>query len=281
MLDTTKLKVEDLRKLLVTEYGVTFEEVNELVGKGAVVAKLRECEADDALLDGAVEVVEDVEGRPIDENEQYPRTEHNMSPQNPGWTEWVIGFMFADELFEGHPKVDGLRRMADFLKGPIREVISEVVQTPDLNNNFHATVKVSVLTDEERVDGCADAGPNNTDKGFSKHPVAVAESRAEGRAYRKLLRLRNIISAEEVVKEEQILDEFEAINSAQVKSIDRMCSDSNINVEKWLKTHNIDLADFSRTPKSKGTEICSQLNTLRGTGEIPAEILGYDFNWRN
>ncbi len=275
MLDTTQYSVGELRDLLVNQYGVSREEADSITPKAAVKAKLRELQSDDEILESAEEVVD------APSNQVVQSVDQEMNANNPKWTEHVISLMFADELFEGHPKVDGLRRIAELIAGPILQVSSDVVQTPDMNNNFHATVKVTVATNDMLVDGCADAGPNNTDRLFSKHPVAVAESRAEGRAYRKLLRLRNIISAEEVVKDDQILDEYEVINNAQVKTIDRMCSDSNINVEKWLKTQGIDLGDFSKTTKTKATELCGKLNTLRGTGEIPADILGYDFNWRN
>ena len=277
MRDTTKMSAEEVRDVLVKEYDMTRTEVDAIKGKSNVVAKLREYEADDAILETA-----EMEESVVPTTREVELTDEQMNWNNPKWTEHVIGLMYEDELFEGHPKVDGLRRIADVLMGPIRQVTSNVEQTPDLNNNFHATVKVTVATDNELVDGCADAGPNNTQASFAKHPVAVAESRAEGRAYRKLLRLRNIISAEEAVSDEQIIDPYEAINSTQIKMIDKYAGLCNINVEKFLGQHNIELSDYTRISKSKASELCALINKMHTDGKenVPEDIQGYDFNWR-
>ncbi len=198
-------------------------------------------ESDDAILEEAEPVCDE----PVSYDGEIMQEE--MSPQNPDWTNYVLSLFRPNEL----------------------------------NNNFHATVKVMICTEFEDVDGCADAGPNNTPTKYSHHPVAVAESRAEGRAYRKLLRLTNIISAEEAVSNDEINDIYEAINSSQIKLIDKMCSEHNINVDKWLAGHNIKLEDFSRTHKSKAQDLCAELNALRASGAIPEDILGFDLNWRN
>jgi hypothetical protein len=273
MLDTTKYSVGELRDLLVNQYGLDRTEAENLTPKSAVVAKLHEYESDDAVLDTA-EVVEDkLEVGP----ETATRT-HNIEDRD--WTQHVLSLMYPDELVEGAPTVDGLRRIADKLMGPISSVTSKVLQSPDLNNNFHSTVRVRVVTPDQVIDGCADAGTNNCKPDYARYPVAMAESRAESRAYRKLLRLRNVISAEETVKEDSIIDQFETINTAQISTIDRICSKLDINVEKFLEKCNIKLGEFTRLNKTVGTELCEKLNSLRQSGEVSDDIKGYSFNWR-
>lgn len=272
MLDTKKMSVEEVRNVLVTEYGLSLDEANALTPKSAVVAKLRELEAPEDALD-TVEVVEDKLETVGDDDETPTRNDKN-------WTAYVMSLMYDDEVIEGHPTVDGLRRVTEQLMGPIVNITSKVLQVPDINNNFHATVRVRIDTEIARVDGCADAGGNNCKPTFAIHPVAMAESRAESRAYRRLLRLRNIITAEEVVKEEQIIDQYEAVTATQTKIIDNLCSKLDINVEKWLTTHAIKLADYNKLQKNEVITLCEELNNLRASGTVPEDIKGFDFNWR-
>jgi len=273
MLDTTKLKVEEIKKVLLEEYGVDEEELSSLVGKANVVAKLRELEVlDEQVFDG----VEMADECPVVEDEQ--ETIPEMS--DPDWTKYVISQMRSDELSDGHPTVDGLRRMVDLLIGQVVGLESEVYQTPDETNKGNATVRVRVLVDNGIcVDGCADAGSKNCEGVFAFHPVAMAESRAESRAYRKLLRLKNIISAEEKVDPDKVIDHYEVINPAQIKVIDKICNNLDINVEKWLATKDIKLVDFKKLTKSKATDLCGDLNTLQGSGAVPETIKGYSFGW--
>ncbi len=273
MTDTTKMKVGEIKELLIKDYGMSQEDVDSIVGKGAVAAKLHELESGDE------EILNDVQL----ENSVRPETvEDSDTPtmSSPDWTKYVLSKMTPDELMDGHPTVDGLRRMVDLLMGTVVIVGSDIAQTPDLNNNFHATVKVTVvLEDGTSVDGCADAGGNNCKQTYAIHPVAMAESRAESRAYRRLLRLKNIISAEETVSQDEIIDAFESISSAQTKIIDKICSKMNINVEKWLATRDIKLEEYKKLTKSAGADLCSALNTLQGAGAVPDSIIGYNIGW--
>ncbi len=274
MLDTTKLKVDEIKNLLLVEYGVEQEELDSLVGKANVVAKLRELEAlDESVLD---DVVIDSDNTDV----QNGTEESVPKIFDPDWTKYVLSLMRPDELMDGHPTVDGLRRMVDMLFGEVVGLESEVYQTPDENNKGHATVRVRVLIENGvTVDGCADAGGNNCKPMFAIHPVAMAESRAESRAYRKLLRLKNVISAEETVNTDEIIDAYESITTAQTKTIDKICSKLDINVEKWLASKDIKIEDFKKLTKTKGADLCSDLNTLQGSGAVPDDIKGYVFGW--
>lgn len=275
MLDTTKLKVEEIKNVLLEEYGVEQEELDSLVGKSNVVAKLRALESlDESILDNAVET----DSSNVDDKKETDEEVPEMF--DPGWTKYVLSKMRPDELMDGHPTVDGLRRMVDMLLGTVVGLESEVYQTPDENNKMHATVRVRVLIDNGiTVDGCADAGGNNCKPMFAIHPVAMAESRAESRAYRRLLRLKNVISAEETINPDEIIDAYESITSAQIKIIDKICSKLDINVEKWLVTKDIKVEDFKKLTKTKGADLCGDLNTLQGSGTVPDDIKGYVFGW--
>lgn len=215
----------------------------------------------------------------IEEEVDCVDAESTPTEQDQNWTEYVLSLMYADELRDGHPTVDGLRRITERILGEVFAVESEILQVPGPDNNYHATVKVRVVAEGRSADGCADVGPNNTESKFAIHAVATAESRAESRAYRRLLRLRNIISAEENVKTDEICDLGDTIQDHQLNLLDIQAKKGDINVETWLATEKIKLVNLREVSKAKGAELCEKMNTLKAQG-VPEELKGYNPNWR-
>lgn len=267
--------VEEMRRELVEEYGFSETDAYKM-NKSEVSAELAALRQNDAkILDNIEEKAsEDVVCTGVDED-GGPRV-YNMD--DPDWTKYVLSQMRKDELQDEHPTVDGLRRMANKIMGPIYSVTSKIVQTPSVENNFHASVRVRIIANQT-VDGCADAGPHNTKDVYARHPVAMAESRAESRAYRRLLRLKNILSAEEAAGVDETLDTHDTINSTQVKMINNISSKLDIDVVKWLATNDIKVEEFKKLPYAKGIELCEKLNALRASGTVPEDIRGYNFAW--
>ena len=123
------------------------------------------------------------------------------------WTEYVLGLLSDDEKIKGNPTTDGLRRIFETaLNCVIIDSTSQVVQSPDMHNEKRATVvhdiEYVILGEEDalskrKVNGAADVYWGNCDKIYRNHPVAVAETRAEGRALRRGLRLRKVVAAED------------------------------------------------------------------------------------
>lgn len=294
MTDTKQMKVEELREILRTKHNITEEEIESLGSKSGVAARLLELEAQLEtinVLENEMSISdEDLENDEIFDNaepvDDVAIVEETVGPtwHDKNWTEYVISQLDENELRDGHPTVDGLRRITEVLVGEILGVKSEVLQVPTPENEHRATVKVSVtvanVTSVYEIDGCADVWNRNTDAIYAKHPVATAESRAESRAYRRLLRLRNIISAEEVVKDDSAgFDPFDKIQDHQVNAIENMSKKLDIDVVKWLTSQDISvLSDVSR---SKGQELIQALNGLRDTGAISDDIKGFNANWRN
>ena len=136
------------------------------------------------------------------------------------WSEWVMSKFTDDELENGAPTCDGLRRVAEKIYlGPIEKV--EVIKndTPSVNNKGNATVVVGVTIDPVWLEGhprygksiyvedLADANKLNTPEEIFKHPSATAGTRAESRVYRKMLSLRKVLTAEELASNESNLEE--------------------------------------------------------------------------
>ncbi len=294
MVEVKSMTVAEVRNLLV-EKGLTVEEANSY-GKAEAKAKLEELMSDDQILEDAetntdVEnVFESIPSLPsggcfdleLDKKapEEYYQLPDVLTPQSEGYTEWMLSNLRPDELKEGHPKADGLRRLVEAYIGPIYSIQTKVIQAPTLENNYHATVRSRVNAGMQVVDACADASSKNTPIMFAKHPVATAESRAEGRAYRKLLRLTSIICAEENVKDDEIFDMGDKITNAQLNLFDNISQKCDIDVLKWLESNGVKTKPEDIT-RNKAQELCATLNGLNSVrNNIPAEIKGYQSTWR-
>lgn len=121
------------------------------------------------------------------------------SISDPGWTEYVLSSLMDYEKDNGSPKTDGLRRIATKLLGVFSSQ-TDILQTPTVENGFRASVKVELTFHNNRFSttGAADVYSGNTKAKFATHAVATAETRAEGRALRKALRLTKVLAAEEL-----------------------------------------------------------------------------------
>lgn len=137
-------------------------------------------------------------------NDEILPVEVVPKPWEIGWTDYVMKqFDEKRELDNGAPKVDGLRRVAHQLLGDF-SIDTTVLQVPDLNNAGRASVIVKIQFDNgHSVSGAADVFTGNTPNAFAIYPVSTCETRAEGRALRKALRLVKVLTAEEMEKPEK------------------------------------------------------------------------------
>jgi hypothetical protein len=211
------------------------------------------------------------------------------------WTDYVLSFLEEEEKIMGNPTTDGLRRIFEkVMDCQIIESESTVVQSPSRENEMRATVqftlifKLNVSTtafiDSRSVSGCADVYWGNCDKIFRNHPVAVAETRAEGRALRRALRLRKVVAAEEIASE--IEDHPDAINVSkitnnQINFIDVMAKRLDINVQKMLdQIVDIKEENVYNIQYEDAVKVASILAEYQQKNNAPEEILGFDANWR-
>lgn len=160
-------------------------------------------------------------------------------PSQPEWSDYVLSLLSEDERDRGYPKVDGLRRLLGVLVGDIEESGCQVLQCPQKENDYIATVAFTIKVDGKTFTAVADAGLHNTDPPYSKYPVAIAETRAEGRVLRRLLGLKTVV-AEELSNVEaptrQVSNDVESItiNSNQVQMIETLAKRLDINTNKLV-----------------------------------------------
>lgn len=170
-----------------------------------------------------------------------------------GWTPYVLGLLREDEVVEGCPKVDGLRRVIEIALGKVVTSKSKVVSTFAGNGNNLVSVvehelEIRIGDCQKgnytylRYSGCADAGDHNTKSPYNKYATAMAETRAEGRALRKALRL-NVAVAEEMEDKSfiSVNDEEKGLSVSKIKILNMMCRRLNIDTRNFInKTLNSD-----------------------------------------
>jgi len=128
---------------------------------------------------------------------------------------------------------------------------------------------------------------NTPDTKFWIHPLAVAETRSEARALRKLLRLRKIIAAEESTNvDEEKLNELipwspeDLISNEQISAINIMSSRLDINAWKFINSGKKQYKTVMEITKSTAANMLGQLNKYqRSVIEIPPHLVGYQKDW--
>lgn len=213
------------------------------------------------------------------------------------WTDYVLSLLSDDEKINGNPTTDGLRRVFEIaLNCKVVVSSSNVVQTPDPNNEKRATVVHTLCyhlnggTPETShlnmitVDGAADVYWGNCDKVYRNHPVAVAETRAEGRALRRALKLRKVVAAEELAKDIEDNPDNNSvskISNQQINFIDIMAQRLNINVVKLFKNNQLPADNIYSVSHDDAVNIIRLLSKYQqNTSEISEDIMGYSNDWK-
>jgi len=211
------------------------------------------------------------------------------------WNDYVLGLLSDDEKISGNPTTDGLRRIFEIaLDCVVIDSTSQVVQSPDPNNEKRATVvhQLSYILNDSTLDpeikcrtvnGAADVYWGNCDKIYRNHPVAVAETRAEGRALRRGLKLRKVIAAEEAVND--IEDDPDGISVSkitnnQINFVDVLSKRLNINVNSMLKLKNINESIYNVQHGDAVVLIRDLSKYQQNMSDIPENIIGYDSSWK-
>jgi hypothetical protein len=224
------------------------------------------------------------------------KTENIVTPNDIGWTDHVLELLSDDEKIKGNPTTDGLRRIFEIaMDCVVTESTSEVCQSPDPNNGNRATVVHSLTyvlnncspdspINTRTVNGAADVYWGNCDKIFRNHPVAVAETRAEGRALRRGLKLRKVVAAEELA--EEIEDDIDAssvgkISNNQINFMDVLSKRLDINMQSMAEEMGLDKDNIRSLTHSSAVDIIRKLSGYQqNIDDIPEFIKGYNEEWR-
>ena len=220
-----------------------------------------------------------------------------VTPNDQGWTDHVLSLLSDDEKIRGNPTTDGLRRIFEIaLDCVVIGADSTVVQSPDPSNEKRATVVHNLSyvlknlpQDQEdikyrSVSGAADVYWGNCDKIFRNHPVAVAETRAEGRALRRALKLRKVVAAEEIA--ENIEDNVDGLNvskisSNQINFIDVLSKRLNINTISLFSSLDLVYDSIYNINHEDAVSAIQKLNQYQqDLSSLPESLTGYQDNWK-
>lgn len=196
------------------------------------------------------------------------------------WSDYVMTLFLESELEDGKPKCDGLRRVMHKLfdvvyAKPVKyedtvvqyEVcfLPRKVMTIDMGGSY-PTITIGAI---------ASASKENTKHPYSKYLHALAETRAEARAYRKALLLK-CVAAEET--DEAEMPEAGEAKSSQLTAINVMCKKNKISLDKLITFHKKTLGKLTTgsMTNEQASKILTLLNnyqsTAQGTNSIPEEI---------
>lgn len=219
-----------------------------------------------------------------------------LSANDIEWTDYVLSLLSDDEKISGNPTTDGLRRIFEIaLNCTITDSTSNVVQCPSPENEKRATVVHSltfVLNHEggienrlnvRSVSGAADVYYGNCDKIYRNHPVAVAETRAEGRALRRALKLRKVVAAEEIAKDIEDHPDHDSvtkITNNQLNFMDVLSKRMDINMEKLLNKLAISRDNIYNISHTDAVGIVKQLTEYQQQNNVSEDILGYESSWK-
>lgn len=219
------------------------------------------------------------------------------TPTSPEWNDFVLSHLTDEEFSEKdgkkYPTTDGLRRAAELLICELA-ISTRIVQAPSSENGMIAacecTVSNGMFVGSKSVTEVADASPENTDFPYSKFLTAIAGTRAEGRALRKFLRLRKVVTAEEVGS--QSVDTTERMSPTQLNILKTLGERYNVNVWKFVtsllaeKEPNKVYNYLNEVQKDFVIErILPELNKFQGKDkdgnmvQVGEEFKGYDSNF--
>ncbi len=211
------------------------------------------------------------------------------------WTDHVLSLLSEDEKISGNPTTDGLRRIFETVMDcTVISAETEIVQSPSIENEKRATAihhlkfAVNSLPDScaikyRSVSGSADVYWGNCDKVYRNHPVAVAETRAEGRALRRALKLRKVVAAEELAKDIEDHPDHDSvtkITNNQINFIDVLGKRLDVDISKLIKNIAPNSSNIYNIEHEKAVGIVQTLTTFQQTNSIPDELKGYSSDWK-
>jgi len=215
------------------------------------------------------------------------------------WHDYVMRQFHDNELINNAPTCDGCRRVLEQVVGVIVSTSIPSYIGPTRDNYGTATVVVEIsvyITNESHpavgrtitVQEIADVNHANTDEPYNKYPSATAATRAEGRALRKLLRLRGVTTAEEVsqVAEEEDSNEWapeEPITDSQIAVIDMLCNSDRLNMSvlHFINSGRKNYGDIREVTSTTAQRMIQELNKIqRGQKAKPPGIPNYTTDWQ-
>ena len=218
-----------------------------------------------------------------------------LSPES---HDYAMTLFEEDELMNGHPLVTGLRRVSELVLGPMTFSVPTWVKPTERDDHHgRATVIFTIeFANGLKCSEVADSWEGNTDDMFCAFAVAIASTRAEARALRKVLKIKGV-AAEELTKKDtaKIVRDLSKQNNssggeyedsgrmsdAQYNFIDVKCKQLSVDGGKLFK-QVFNITNSRKISKKVASDIIDVLNGYqKDKSTIPSELKGYNPEWRN
>lgn len=223
------------------------------------------------------------------EKEEAVQEESGVAYGSPEWSDYVMSLLTKDEVDpNGRPKCDGLRRIGNQLFDIISSKTLDFSAVRDFAVvNWEIKFlsrEVHIIGDDlpiKTVTGLASADEGNTSPPFNKFCAAMADVRAEARAWKRVLLLATTVS-EEMPDQDVVETSTADSSSAQRKTVGIMMKNLKIDQEKFLKLHRKDISKskgpklvFDNLNKSEVSKALTILNRYQSNNdqEVPKTIL--------
>lgn len=216
----------------------------------------------------------------LDLSEVEDKMEDKMPDMSdPTWTDYVIRQLEPDELYDGNPTTDGLRRIVSKLLGPIVESLPIIAQSPNPGNDNRAVIGWTIAirwdgvpTDIRRFGDVADVYGGNTTNEYAIYASATAATRAEGRALRKALQLRHVVTSDEVG--DVAPKDPNQITDAQKVFVAQICGRNGVSMSKLLQYGKEKYQSLDDVPYVTAVKMIQWLNKCQnGKEKFPVEIM--------
>lgn len=172
-----------------------------------------------------------------------------ISPTAYDWHNHVMACFDKQELLNGYPTADALRRVFEQLIGTIISSTVEVIQAPEVKNHRTATVVVKIKYVAHgtgytcEISDVADCYEGNSIEPYWRHASSTSATKAEGRALRKGLRLRTLAaeetqtpSTEESRRIDNFIKDVQPASDNQKNLIKKLIGDLGIKSTKLFKS---------------------------------------------
>lgn len=262
--------------------------------------------ADEAVLDGLdlSRVTEVIDGfvAPAADPEPAPAAPPAPTPDCPGWADWVMTHFTESELDPaGRPRVDGLRRVSRALLGPVMASDMRVIQCPAFSPLRRRSTALQPAVAECRLQYQARPGNafgleagetvmvaeaadayfgNIPDQKFAQFLTAMACTRAEARALRKLLCLRGIAAEEaSAVPPVEASVDGKATES-QLTFIGVLCRRLDVNVWKFVNSGRRKYERLTDIPYDTAMAMAETLSAWQSDqSRVRQDLVGFDPSW--
>ena len=141
--------IKEIRSKLEEKYGFSKEQLK--AGKKELRMQLDKLESSEAVED-LIQLADFGSAEEVDESEFLENSEVGIpSIESEQWADYVMDKFRNDEMENGNPTCDGLRRVTELLVGPIIGRDVAIHQSPNIENHGTSTVVMdgnNQVTDE-------------------------------------------------------------------------------------------------------------------------------------